>query len=302
MKEVDITNNVSRGPQAVQVFANLPQLALVTATYPPGLAPGASLVPQFQLGNYGTAPASSVQVELVASSDRYFHKNTSQVLATYTFSTVPALATAPSFGQTVIQDVNLDQPSNVVNSKNAAIFNATNAVSTSQIVTLPKLGRTYYVGYVVDPNHQVKQISDLSVPRSNLLQAVRAVNWPIHGMPVQNQILSSTPLARTFPQAAFGPITSPFIPTVSSDWPATSTSTASSSATSGNASTMDSTSAAYVAPTGGTGVGSGSSGTTSPGSTTTGSSSNTQTTGETRPSTPARYGVRVPTMPRIGRG
>jgi hypothetical protein len=214
IREVDVTNNVSRAEQAVSLFAPLPQLALSTVTYPPSLSPGALIAPSFTLGNFGTVdtqPQAPVEVLLVASTDQFFGP-TDVVLATYTFSNVAALSSVPSFGQTVLEDVNLDQPGNVV-------------TGTGQIVTLPSSPSQYFIGYIIDPKEQIRQISDLAGPRSNQLQGLRLVQPPIHGMPALNQTLSTTPFDNVFPTPAFGLITSPFFPTNDTTTPTTAVTT-----------------------------------------------------------------------------
>ena len=279
--EIDTTNNVSRAAQAVGLYSHRPQLSLLTAIYPPGLSPGASLAPQFQIGNYGTAsPATSVVVELVASRDRHFGKS-DLALATYTFANVPPISGVSSFGQSYIQDVNLDVPGNVV-------------TASSKVVTLPRWKAPYYIGYVIDPGHQIPQISDLSQPRSNLLQGIQAVGRPIHGMPALNQVFSTNQLPGQFPEAAFGKITSPFISTVRSTWPAATPASTSSVSSTTNSTASSSTSGTTTPST--TPTNSPTSETPNP-SNLTGSPSVTEPPNSVA-NKPIYYGVKAPKLPR----
>jgi hypothetical protein len=199
--EIDRTNNDVRAVQPLQIFAPLPELALASFEAPPVLNPGDVIAPSFQIGNYGTvdtSPQGEVLVQYVASSDTFFGP-TDLVLASYFIPNIDALSEVPSREAIPLGDVNLDPPTNL-------------ATIQSQPVTLPSSAGEYYVGLIIDPNRTIRQISDLTGPRSNELLALRRVGPRPEGYPAALQVRDPSPEDNVFPIPAFGPITSPFFP------------------------------------------------------------------------------------------
>jgi hypothetical protein len=201
VNDMDRTNNVALGAQPVQLAAPLPELAIVGFEAPPGLSPGDTINPTFQIANFGTvdtAPQGDVLVYLVASTDTTFGPD-DLVLASYSITNVPPLALAPSFGTSVLGDATLDLPPNVL-------------TIGGQDVALPEAPNTYFIGLIADPLRTIRQISDLTGPRSDALSEVRQVGPPIEGLPPAGQVQAPAPSTNVFPTPAYGPITSPFFP------------------------------------------------------------------------------------------
>ncbi len=201
IREIDKSNNGSRGAQPVQLFAPLPQLAVIASNYPTVLSPGDVIQPSFKLANYGTfetLPQGPVLVQLVASTDRNYGP-TDIVLASYTINNILPQSQAPSLRATVFGDETLDNPVNVL-------------TIGGQTVSLPSDPGQYFIGFIADPLQTIRQITDLDGPRSSALSEVRLVGPPIHGLSPANAIGTSAPPANVFPTPAYGLITSPFFP------------------------------------------------------------------------------------------
>ena len=201
VSEIDNTNNVSRGAQSVQLFAPLPQLAIIALDVPPVISPGDAIAPSFKIANFGTVdtqPQGDVLVQIVASTDRNYGPE-DIILGSYNIANIEPLANAPTLHQTVLGDVTLDNQPNIL-------------TIGGQEFTLPSDPKQYFIGVIADPLHTIRQISDLDGPRSSLLSEIQVVGPPIHGLPPANAIGTKAPTANIFPTPAFGLITSPFFP------------------------------------------------------------------------------------------
>lgn len=199
--EIDTTNNRARAAQPVRLAAYLPELAVEAFDAPPILSPGDAIAPSFRIANYGTAATilqAPVTVQLVASTDR-FYGPTDIVLATYTIPNIPPLSTSPAFGRTVLGNVTLDAASN------------TRTVG-GEVAVLPTEPGSYYIGLIVDPLQQIRQIRDIDGPRVPILEGLRVVGPAIHGVPTTSTTATPAPVENVFPTPAYGLITSPFFP------------------------------------------------------------------------------------------
>ena len=141
----DSSNNVST-PFAVQIQAPLPELAAVGLDVPPVMQPGDTIQPNIRIANFGPVDTSAqgpVQVALVASTTPTFTAGSS-IVALYSVQNVPAQSLAPSL-RPVFGDANLTPALNVV-------------TIAGDPVTLPAFPTKFYLGVVVDPNNQIKQL------------------------------------------------------------------------------------------------------------------------------------------------
>ncbi len=199
--EIDRSNNTSRGSQPVRLAAPLPELSAEAIDLPQVLNPGDVIAPSYQIANLGTvdtADQAPVTVQLVASTDEFFGP-TDVILATYTIPNIPPLSRSPARGRTVLGNVTLDTPPNV-------------RTIGGQAVALPADPGQYFIGVIVDPLQQIRQIRDLEGPRVPILQELRVVGSPIHGLAPANTALTPPPASNIFPTPAYGLITSPFFP------------------------------------------------------------------------------------------
>jgi hypothetical protein len=213
VREIDRTNNVIRGGQPVQLAAALPELAVVAFEAPPVLSPGDVIDPSFKIANFGTvdtSPQGTLLVQLVASTDPFFGP-TDIVLASYNITNVPPLANAPARGTTVLGDVTLDNPTNVI-------------TVGGQLATLPSEPGSYFIGLIVDPLNTIRQISEITDGPNAALEGLRVVGPPIHGLEPASTTGTAAPPLNVFPTPAFGLLTSPFF---ASGGTVTSTTTAS---------------------------------------------------------------------------
>ncbi|MEI7921329.1 MAG: hypothetical protein WCJ40_05415 [Planctomycetota bacterium] len=143
----------------VKVLPSLPELQFRGSNTPKTLVPGQVFLPEIKLANIGAAnistqnaTAGDLQVILVASSDKDYHPNTPQsvILATMTLSELQGLNQRPLAGG--IQNLR----SGAIN--NLSLASNQTTVTTGK-VTLPTTG-SYYIGYIIDPEHKYTQISD----------------------------------------------------------------------------------------------------------------------------------------------
>jgi hypothetical protein len=207
VNELEKINNVSP-PVPVLLAPALPQLAAIGLDLPPVLNPGDFIQPKIKIANYGTVPTNNpganptgapVTVLLVASEDATFGP-LSQIstVATFTIDNIPPLSEAPT-QNLVLGDANITDPANV----------RTDFVATpSAIVQLPPQVDHYFLGLEIDPNQQIRQISDLRGPRSTLLQLVREVGPNTSGLGPAGVLRGPAPDSNVFPIPPFGPLTS----------------------------------------------------------------------------------------------
>ncbi len=172
ISEYDATNNFSR-PVRVLIQAPLPELNAVALDVPPTMQPGDVIAPTIRVANLGTADTNlqgPVTVALVASVTPDFGPGSS-ILAEYTVPNIPAAASVPSQVQ-VIGDQNLNPPNNIVTIAGAPI-------------ELPTSPATYYIGVVVDPTNQIKQLQGVGSFRAshNPFSLAARVGPPIVGLP-----------------------------------------------------------------------------------------------------------------------
>lgn len=197
-----VPNNIGYGrgekisyPVAVTIAPALPNLSAIAIDAPPVIQPGDTIAPSIQIANFGTADTdlqSPVLVLLVASSDKNFGP-TDVVVGRYVIDNIPPLSTVPQ-SRAVFGDVNVVPPNNVV------------TVSTTedgeQNLTLPT-GGNYFLGVVVDPFNEIRELDEVGrfpSPRLQLLK--RVVDVP--GLPPAGVLSDPSPAENVFPFPAFG--------------------------------------------------------------------------------------------------
>jgi hypothetical protein len=171
--EMDYTNNISHTPAAVTIEAPFPELVAVNLDVPPVMQPGDTIAPVIRVANLGpvdTAPQGPVTVDLVASVTPSFGPGSS-IVASYTVPNIPGV-TQTATKAPVLGDTNVDVPANIVTINGAP-------------VTLPTSPAKYFIGVVVDPNNQIKQIQGVGAFRSrhNPFSLSHPVGPPIPGLP-----------------------------------------------------------------------------------------------------------------------
>jgi hypothetical protein len=170
--ESDLTNNFST-PIPVLIEAPLPELAVVGLDVPPVMQPGDTIQPNIRIANLGpadTAIQGPVQVALVASTTPTFNKGSS-IVALYSVANVPSQSLSPSQGA-LFGDANLNPQGNIVTIAGAP-------------VTLPATPGISFLGVVVDPFNQLKQLSNVPqfVRPRNPFSLSHKVGPPIAGLP-----------------------------------------------------------------------------------------------------------------------
>jgi CARDB len=140
--ESDTTNNMS-GPVPLLIEVPLPELAAVGFDVPSTMQPGDTIVPTVRVGNFGTVASPAFTVWVVASTTPTFNAG-SQPVEEFTFPSIPAISDVTS-KTPVFNDANLDPQTNIV-------------TLTGIPATLSLTPGKYYLGVVVDPGNQVKQI------------------------------------------------------------------------------------------------------------------------------------------------
>ena len=148
IQESSYANNVSK-PIPVRVTpVGLPELRVANLSIPSNVQPGDTIFPVISIENLGTAPTDlqgPVTVDLVASVTPTFTLGSS-IVASYSVSNIPPVSQAPTRGNyKTFASQNLSPPDNVVSIQGNA-------------VTLPTTPGTYYLGVVIDPAHQIKQL------------------------------------------------------------------------------------------------------------------------------------------------
>ena len=153
MLESDVTNNLS-APVATKVEAPFPELAVVGFDVPPVMSPGDTIQPNIRIANLGTADTGlqgPVQIALVASTSPTFTTGSS-IVATYTVGNIPAQSLVATNGP-ALGDANLIPGNNIVT--------IPAATDPKNIVTLPTAPGQSYLGVVIDPHHQLKQLNTI---------------------------------------------------------------------------------------------------------------------------------------------
>ena len=194
----DRHNNISR-PVPVQVAAALPDLAAIAIDVPQRMQPGDVIAPTIKIANYGTVNTNlqaPITVLLVASTDQNFGP-TDIIVGKYVIESLPGLSQAPS-ARTVLGDVNLDDPPNV-----ATIDTTTDGDRT---VTLPSSGTGYFLGLIVDPLNEIRELHEIGVGPDSSLKLVSSVT-PLNGLPPAGTLSDPAPVSNVFPYPAYAPLT-----------------------------------------------------------------------------------------------
>ncbi len=195
--EQDETNNIARQGVPVRMAVGLPDLFAISMDAPPNLQPGDAIRPTIQLANYGTRNPSEqgpFEVDLVLSTDPYFGPGDT-ILHRFTVNSVPPLAEVP-MQHSILGDVNIGQTANII------------SLTPPTTLTLPAVPARYFLGVMVDPTHQIREISEIGRPPSADLEPIRHVGPPIPGMPSGGVISPPAPDGNLFPTPPFGPIPS----------------------------------------------------------------------------------------------
>jgi hypothetical protein len=170
--ETDFTNNVSNGSRAL-IEAPLPELIATGLSVPPVMQPGDTIQPTIRVTNIGpadTSPQGPITVALVASVNRSFGPG-SEIIAQYQVPNIPGINQTAS-KSLITTDANLEPAGNTV-----TIFGSP--------VKLPASSSGYFLGVVVDPSGNIKQLQIIGHTRTarSVFQAVHRVGGPIRGLP-----------------------------------------------------------------------------------------------------------------------
>jgi hypothetical protein len=196
----DRSNNTSSAAIPVQIAVALPDLFGLSLDVPPTMQPGDTIQPNIKIVNYGTVdPATQgpFDVYLVASTDTNFGPGDT-ILSRFTVTSLPPLSEVPS-QNTVLGDVNIQDPINVLTLK------GTN-------VTLPTTGSGFFIGVIVDPTNQIREIHEIGRGPSAALEPVTPVGPPIKNLPPAGVIAAAPSAGNVFPFPAFGPLKSTLHP------------------------------------------------------------------------------------------
>ena len=188
--ESDDTNNMS-GPVPLLIEAPLPELEAVAFDVPSSLQPGDTIVPTVRVGNFGTVASPAFTVWVVASTTPTFNAG-SQPVEEFTFPSIPPISDVTS-KTPVFTDANLDPQENIV-------------TLTGNPATLSLTPGKYYLGVVVDPFNQVKEIGKVPqyVAPKNPFTFPHLVK-AIPGLPPAGQVTSGgATLIPNFPNTVGG--------------------------------------------------------------------------------------------------
>ncbi|MDB5351918.1 MAG: hypothetical protein JWN86_3165 [Planctomycetota bacterium] len=195
-RDLDRTNNVGNKASVI-VNAALPDLAAVAIDVPPAMQPGDTIAPSIKIANFGTVDTATqgpVTVLLVASTDTNFGPN-DVILGRYVITDLPGLSQAPA-SRTVLGDVNIDDAPNIVTLETTA--------TGSNIVILPP-GQSFFIGVIVDPLNQIRELHEIGTGPNSALQLVRRVT-AIPGLPPAGVLSAASPIENQFPFPAFAPL------------------------------------------------------------------------------------------------
>ncbi len=155
----------------VQVEAPLPELSVVGFDVPPVMQPGDTIQPNIRIANFGpadTANQGPVTIALVASTTPTFNSGSS-VIAVYSIANIPGESTV-STSSSFLGDANQTPQNNIV-------------TIASQPVTLPASPKVFYLGVVIDPNHNLNQLSVVGRTNKNPFSLPHKVGPPIKHLP-----------------------------------------------------------------------------------------------------------------------
>jgi hypothetical protein len=201
IQDFNRANNITRIGVPVEIAANLPDLFAIALDTPPVMQPGDTIQPNIKVANFGTANPSaqgSFEVDLVASTDTTFGPGDT-VLSRFIVTSLPPLSLVPSTN-TVLGDVNITNPLNVVTLE-------------GQPVTLPVSSTGYFLGVIVDPQNNIREIHEIGQGPSSALSPIVKVGNPIPGLPPAGVNSPPAPITNEFPVPAFGPVQSLLNPT-----------------------------------------------------------------------------------------
>lgn len=200
----------------VKVLPSLPQIQFLGDNTPRSLVPGQVMTPEIKIQNIGAAnintqvtPQNPLKVLLVASVDPFYDAG-DVILDELTITDLQGLNQRPLSGGLA------NLPAGTVNNLSLASNQAT---ITGAKITLPVTG-AYYIGYIVDPDRAIQQISDQAgVPRSARLLGLQMVAGRHGFAPPQNQTNTAAALFPSVPYAApsttvIGPDTTQVAPVV----------------------------------------------------------------------------------------
>jgi len=196
-------NNGGSYSVPVKVLPALPQIEFMGSNMPRNLVPGQVVLPEIKISNVGAANVNTqsakgpLKVILVASANLEFNPADKPVtLAEFTIADLGALNTRPLAGG--LGNLRAGQ----LNNLNLASNQAT--ISGAQIalpVGATPEESTYFIGYVIDPDRTLTQISDQAgIPRSPLLIAPQLVT-PLPGYSTPQSIAASS--ADLFPNLPY---------------------------------------------------------------------------------------------------
>lgn len=179
----------------INVLPSLPQLQFVSDNSPGVIVPGQVFTPQVVIANVGGANIATqgpLTVALVASADPYFSPD-DIVLDQFTFESLPGLNQRPIAGG--MRGLHGSRQGNLPLAANeASAFGAK--------ITFP-LNGPYYIGYVIDPDRTITQISDnAGVDRSARLNGLKYVD-SVHGFTQPGNVTNAD--AEQFPNFPYQP-------------------------------------------------------------------------------------------------
>jgi hypothetical protein len=177
----------------VKIMPSLPQIQFLGSNVPRNLVPGQVILPEIQVANIGAANVNTqgpLKVIMVASADRNYNPG-DVTLAEFTINDLSALNERPLDG-------GIDNlPAGTVSNLNLA---ANQAIATGAKLTFP-LNSTYYIGFVIDPDRTLTQLSDQAgVPRSSRLLGLQQVT-PRHGFAAPQNLTNTA--ADLFPNLPY---------------------------------------------------------------------------------------------------
>ncbi len=179
----------------INVQPSLPQLQFVRDNSPGVIVPGQVFTPEVVIANVGGANIDTqgpLTVALVASADQFFSPD-DVILDTIVFDSISGLNQRPIRG---------GMPG-LRGSRRANLPLAANEASAfGAKMTFPVNG-PYYIGYVIDPDRTITQISDnAGIERSALLNGLKYVD-SVHGFTQPGNVTDTD--AATFPNVPYLP-------------------------------------------------------------------------------------------------
>ncbi len=202
LPDYDYTNNLDRRGVPVELIPNLPDLYAIGLDVPAVMQPGDVIRPTIQVTNLGAADPSeqgSFQVFLVASDDLTFGPGDVILYGPdgvdprpWTLDSLPPLSAVP-MARTVLGDATINTPANIV------------TLEADAPVVLPQLPSSYYIGVVVDPTNQIREISERRQAYDSAINPIALVS--VDGaVPPANIVRDVEPTGSEFPIPPFGPI------------------------------------------------------------------------------------------------